>query len=132
MKAPAAVGSRLNALIPRRWSARAFADRPVEPEKLSSLLEAGRWAASSFNEQPWRFLVAPREDREGFERLLSCLVEVNQKWAKSAPVLILTAAKLYFERSDAANRHAFHDVGLATANVMLEAVALRLSVHALA
>jgi nitroreductase len=132
MEKPAAARFPIHDLIARRWSPRVFADRPVEPEKLSSLLEAGRWAASSFNEQPWRFLVAPREDREGFERLFSSLVEANQKWAKSAPVLVLTAAKLYFEKSGAANRHALHDVGLATANVMLEAVALGLSVHAMA
>src|SRR5262245_54994017 len=117
MEKPAAVRFPVHDLIARRWSPRAFADRAVEPEKLASLLEAARWAPSSFNEQPWRFLVAPREDREGFERLLSSLVEVNQKWAKQAPVLVLSAAKLYFEKSGAPNRHAFHDVGLATENL---------------
>src|ERR1700737_2358378 len=71
-------------LLRRRWSPRAFADRPVEPEKLCSLLEAARWAPSSFNEQPWFFLVAIREDREEFNRMLSCLVEGNVAWAQKA------------------------------------------------
>lgn len=65
-------------LIARRWSPRAFSDRPVEPADLRSLLEAARWAASSFNEQPWFFLVARREDPEAFERMLGCLVEGNR------------------------------------------------------
>ena len=72
-------------LITRRWSPYAFADRPVSLEDLRSLFEAARWAASSYNEQPWSYLVATRDDKEGFERLLSCLVEGNQVWAKAAP-----------------------------------------------
>jgi len=120
--------------IARRWSPRAFSERPVEPEKIGSLLEAARWAPSSFNEPPWRFLVAARhEDPEGFERLANCLVEGNRSWASRAPVLILTIAKTYFgDNPEKKNRHAWHDVGLAAAQLVLQATALGLSTHFMA
>ncbi len=119
-------------LLRRRWSPRAFADRAVEPEKLRILLEAARWAPSSFNEQPWSFIVATHENRVEYERLLSCLVEGNQRWAKTAPVLMLSVAKLAFERTGKPNRHAFHDVGLAVENLVIQATALGLIVHQMA
>ena len=117
-------------LIARRWSPRSFADRPVEREKICSLLEAARWAPSSYNEQPWRFLVATREDPDTFERLSSCLIEGNRSWASRAPVLILTIAKTFLrDDPQRRNRHAFHDVGLATAQLVLQATALDLYAH---
>src|SRR3954451_10805439 len=81
-------------LIAKRWSPRAFADTPVEPEKLRSLFEAARWAASSGNEQPWRYIVATKSSQPEYDRLLSVLVERTQLWAKSAPVLALSVAIL--------------------------------------
>ncbi len=119
-------------LLRRRWSPRAFADRPVEREKLCSLLEAARWAPSSFNEQPWFFLVAMREDREEFNRMLSCLVEGNVAWAQKAPVLMISVAKLKFEKSGKSNRHAFHDVGQAVADMTTQATSVGLAVHQMA
>src|SRR6266852_5507008 len=91
-------------LLARRWSPRAFSDRPVEPEKLRSLLEAARWAPSSYNEQPWAYLVAIQEDPVEYARLLSVLVEGNVAWAQRAPVLMLSIAKLNFDRSSKPNR----------------------------
>src|SRR4051812_13695224 len=76
-------------LLRKRWSPRAFADRAVERDKLLSVLEAARWAPSSNNEQPWSFVVATRDEPGEFARLLACLVEKNQSWAKSAPVLMI-------------------------------------------
>ncbi|HVS35528.1 MAG TPA: nitroreductase family protein [Gemmataceae bacterium] len=119
-------------LLKRRWSPRAFADRLVEPEKLRSLLEAARWAPSSFNEQPWIFLIGTRDRPEEYERVLGCLVEFNQAWAKAAPVLLLTCAHLTFDRNGQPNRHAFHDVGLAMANLTMQATAEGLAVHQMA
>ena len=115
-------------LIASRWSPLAFADRPVEREILGSLLEAARWAPSCFNEQPWAFLVATSAEAESFERLASCLVEGNS-WAKQAPVLMLSVAKLAFERNGRPNRHALHDLGLAAGNLVMQAQALGLAVH---
>jgi len=118
--------------LKRRWSPRAFSDRPVEPEKLLSLWEAARWAASTGNEQPWYFIVASKEDAAEYARLLSCLRENNQQWASRAPVLMVSVAKLAFEANGQPNRHAFHDVGLAVANLILQATALGLYVHQMA
>ena len=122
----------IHELLRERWSPRAFADRMVEPEELRSLLEAARWAPSSFNEQPWSFIVATKEHPGEYERLLSCLVEGNVRWAQHAPVLMLSVAKLAFERNQKPNRHAFHDVGLAVENLVIQGMALGLFVHQMA
>ncbi len=115
-----------------RWSPRAFADRPVSDRDLKTVLEAARWAASSNNEQPWRFLVARKSDGDRFEKILSTLVPFNQSWAKSAPVLIITAVKRTFTQSGAENPHAKHDAGAALAHIALQATALGLHAHAMA
>jgi nitroreductase len=116
-------------LIAARWSPYAFADRPVARSDLLSLFEAARWAPSSFNEQPWSYLVATRDDPEAFARMLSCLVEGNQAWAKAAPVLALGCTSLKFARNDRPNAAAVHDLGLASGALVLEATARGLAVH---
>ncbi|MEH2125985.1 nitroreductase family protein [Nostoc sp.] len=118
-------------LIQSRWSSRAFADRSVEQDKLLSLLEAARWAPSSYNHQPWSFIVATKDDSTEYNRLLSTLVEFNQGWAKNAPVLILAVAKILTDDGKT-NRHAFHDVGLALENLILQATSLGLFAHQIA
>lgn len=119
-------------LLEQRWSPLAFSERLVEPEKLCSVLEAARWAASSYNEQPWSFIVATKDNQGEFERLLDCLAEGNQEWAQKAPVLIIPVAKLHFERNGKENRHAFHDVGAAVTNLAIQATALGLFIHQMA
>ena len=116
-------------LIARRWSPYGFDERPVAPEDVCSLFEAARWAASSFNEQPWRYIVARRAEAGEFGRLLSCISERNRTWARSAPVLALGAVRLHFERNGAPNAVALHDLGLAAGNLSLEATARGLFVH---
>lgn len=116
----------------RRWSPRGFQDRDVESEKLLRCLEAARWAPSNFNEQPWRFLVATRDDEREFARMLDCLTEGNQRWARKAPVLMLTFAKCTHTKNDEKNRTAEHDVGLAVSNLTLQATHEGLSVHQMA
>ncbi|MBI3329879.1 MAG: nitroreductase family protein [Nitrospinae bacterium] len=132
MQKPAETTYPIEELLKRRWSPRAFSDRPVEPEKLLSLWEAARWAASTGNEQPWYFIVATKQDAVEYARLLSCLRENNQQWASRAPVLMVSVAKLAFEANGQPNRHAFHDVGLAVANLIVQATALGLYVHQMA
>ena len=122
----------IHELIRRRWSPRAFSDLPVEPDKLLSLFEAARWAASSNNEQPWAFLVATQHDPKHFEAMASVLVEFNRAWANKAPVLILTLAHIQFEKDGKPNRHAFYDLGQAAANLALQATALGLTTHPMA
>lgn len=118
-------------LLRRRWSPRAFSSRPIPAESIRSLLEAARWAPSSFNAQPWRFLIATRDDEPAFERMLDCLVEGNQAWARHAPLLMLTVARLAFDDGKP-NRHALHDVGQAAAHLTVQAMALGLFVHQMA
>ena len=119
-------------LIRRRWSPRAYEDLPVEPEKLLSLFEAARWAASGSNEQPWAFLVATRQDPENYAAMLSVLVEFNRGWADKAPVLILTLAHTQFEKDGRPNRHGSYDLGQAAASLSLQATALGLEAHQMA
>jgi nitroreductase len=119
-------------LLRRRWSPRAFAERPVEPDKLARMFEAARWSASCFNEQPWSFIVATRDDEAEFARLVSCLVEGNQAWAASAPVLMVSVARLNFAQNGKPNRTAIHDVGLATSQMIVQAMAMGLFAHPMA
>ncbi|MFQ5597032.1 MAG: nitroreductase family protein [Nitrospiria bacterium] len=119
----------IHPLVAARWSPYAFSDRPVAEDDLRSLFEAARWAASSYNEQPWCFFVAMRDDSKVFERLLSCLVEGNRLWAQAAPVLVLCAVQLKFSRNHQVNRAAVHDLGLAVGNLLIEATSRGLSVH---
>lgn len=116
-------------LLAERWSPYGFEDRPVSDADLRSLFEAARWAASSYNEQPWNYLVATRENSQEFGRLLSCLVEANQAWAKAAPVLVLGVVSLRFAKNKQDNRAAVHDLGLAAGNLVVEATARGLAVH---
>lgn len=132
MEKPADVQFHIQDLLRRRWSPRAFADQPVEREKIQSLLEAARWAPSCFNEQPWVFILATIQDPESHQKVLSCLVEGNQIWAKRAPLLLLTVAKIHFDHNGQVNRHAYHDVGLAVGNLVMQATAMELSVHQMA
>jgi len=129
---PADTTYAIEPLLQQRWSPRAFAARPVEPAKLLRLWEAARWSASCTNQQPWYFIVATKEDPVEYARLLSCLRENNQQWASSAPVLMVSVAKLAFDMNDQPNRYAFHDVGLAVANLIFQATALGLYVHQMA
>ena len=132
MKKPAITDHPLHDLMAERWSPRAFADKSVSDDQVGSLLEAARWAASCFNEQPWRFITATREQKDAFAGLLGCLAEKNQSWAKNAAVLMISVASTTFAHNGKANRHAYHDVGLATAQLVLQATAMGLGVHQMA
>ncbi len=119
----------IHRLLTERWSPYSFADRPVLKADLLSLLEAARWAPSSYNEQPWHYIVATKDDPADFQQLLTCLVEANQVWAAVAPVIILGVISLKFTRNGKDNRAAAHDLGLASGNLSLEATARGLLVH---
>lgn len=119
-------------VIPCRWSPYAYTPRTVEREKLLSCFEAARWAASSFNEQPWSFLVAFREQEAEFAKMLDCLVEANQQWAQNVGVLILTVTRSRFQKNEKPNRVALHDLGAAAAHFALQAAELGLQAHQMA
>ncbi|MEK6285342.1 MAG: nitroreductase family protein [Acidobacteriota bacterium] len=129
---PAQTDYPINELMPRRWSPRAFEEgRPVEREKVLTMLEAARWAPSCFNDQPRRFLVFDGSDLDALAKARDCLTEGNA-WARKAPVLMLSVARETFEQSGKPNRWAQHDTGLATENLLLEAVELGLAAHPMA
>jgi nitroreductase len=115
-----------------RWSPRSFSSREVPNELIETILEAGRWAASSYNEQPWRFIVAKKEDTEAFQKLLSVLIPFNQAWAKNAAFLVLTVARGNFSHNESPNAYAIHDAGAALAHMMLQATASGLQAHGMA
>jgi nitroreductase len=108
-------------LLSDRWSPTAFSNRPVADEDLRSIFEAARWTASTFNEQPWRYILATRADHEGFDRLLSCLDDANAVSAKEAPVLVLCCTRLTIDQKGQPNTAAEHDLGAASASLTLEA-----------
>ena len=127
--APAVPG--VEDLFLRRWSPRAFADKDVSNEDLKKIFEAARWAASSYNEQPWRFFLGRRGD-DTYKKILDALVEFNQNWARSAPVLILSVASNKFLHNGSPNQYALHDTGAATISIALQATALGLHTHSMA
>ena len=132
MRKPAETQFDVHPLIRDRWSPVCFSTRPIEPELLGSLFEAARWLPSSYNEQSWAFCIATQDQPREFAALLGCLVEANQIWAKHVYALVISVAKLAFERNGKPNRHAFHDVGLATQNLFLQATSLGLFCHPMA
>ncbi len=132
MQKPAPSDFPVHELIRERWSPRAFADKPVPQDVLRSIFEAARWAPSSNNEQPWAYIVAMKEHKENFEKMLSVLVEFNAGWAKSASVVALAVARLTFAKNNTPNRNAQYDTGAASALLSMEATAHGLAVHQMA
>ena len=114
-----------------RWSPRSFADREVSAADLNRIFEAAHWAASSYNEQPWRFLVGARGSVT-HKKIFSTLIGFNQGWAGSAPVLILGAANTKFSHNGSPNGYALYDLCAAAAILCLQAAALGLKTHSMA
>jgi nitroreductase len=111
-----------------RWSPRSFTDREVSKADLAKVFEAARWAASSFNEQPWRFLVGTRNST-AYQKIFDSLMPFNQQWAYAAPVLILGTARTKFSHNGTPNRVALFDLGAASSYLTLQAAALGLVAH---
>jgi nitroreductase len=132
MEKPASNAHPIHDLLRRRWSPRVFMDKPVSSKILRSLFEAARWAPSSYNDQPWVYFLATREEIEDFARLLSVLTDQNFVWARKAPVLALSVARMNFNHNGKPNRVALHDVGAASAQLTLEATSRGLGVRQIA
>jgi nitroreductase len=115
-------------LLARRWSARAFSTKTVEKSKLLSILEAARWAPSSRNEQPWRYVVFTDDNREKLDKARSVLLEINN-YAKRAPILICAITKRTYSDNGIYNRLHFHDLGAANENMFLESFNQGLIMH---
>ncbi len=117
-------------VLNERYSPPAFSYRAVTDAELELVLEAARWAPSSMNEQPWRFLVT-RKGGEGYEAMLASLNPSNQLWADKAPVLMLNLVHRTLSRNGQENYHARHDLGLATAQRTAQATELGMGLHIL-
>lgn len=115
--------------LAERWSPYGFSEKPVARDDLNALFEAARWTQSSYNEQPWRYIVVCKQDIGLFNKLLGCLVEGNQTWARFAPVLALGVISEAFTRNGKPNVAAAHDLGAASSALTLEATIRGLSVH---
>ncbi len=119
----------IHELLAKRYSPRALSDKTIGTEKIIDLLEAARWAPSSMNEQPWRFIIARKEDSSDFHKILGVLNETNRLWAKNASALILTIAKLETDSSKQINKYALYDLGNAVANLTFQATSMELFVR---
>lgn len=118
--------------LAQRWSPRAFDARPIEPATLASLFEAARWSASTFNGQPWRFIVATQDHANEFKKMVACLNASNQRWAPNAPVLMMTAAKTTFDADGSAHWLHLYDLGLAVQNLIVQATSMGLMARQMA
>ncbi len=117
-------------LLQMRWSPRTFDDREIQDQELNQLLEAARWAASSYNRQPWRFIYA-KKGTEAYDRIVDCLSDFNKRWAATAPLLLLSAYKEKTENGDD-NFHALHDLGLSLGNMGIQAQHMGIVMHHMA
>src|SRR6187401_2753269 len=103
-----------------RWSPRALSGESITHDELMSLFEAARWAPSSFNNQPWRFIYAKRTSSD-WAKFLDLLVEGNKIWAKDAGVLIVIISRKNFEYNEKPSITHQFDTGAAWENLALEA-----------
>ena len=118
------------ALLKQRYSPRTFKEEKIKKQHLNQLFEAARWAASSNNLQPWRFLYA-EQNTDAYEKIVSCLSEENKKWASKAPLLMLS---IYKENNPDGkeNFHALHDLGLSLGNMTMQAQYMGIALHHMA
>jgi len=123
---------KLNDVLEKRWSPRAFSDKPVETEKLERVFEAARRAPSCANEQPWRFIIGLKGHGETWEKIFGVLDEFNQLWAHQAPVLGIVVGQSHFIKSGDPNKHWFYDCGQSMAYLTFQATVEGLFVHQMA
>lgn len=118
-------------LIKNRWSPRGYSDKEVSDESLRKIFEAARWAPSSANEQPWRFILG-KKGTQSWQKIFDCLDDGNRTWNQYVPVLIMTVAKKTFARNGKPNKHFYYDLGQSVAYLTLQATEQGLYVHQMA
>ena len=119
----------LHELISERYSPRAFSDKPITKEQIKTILKAASLAASSYNEQPWRFIYALKSNPIAFDKMFNCIMEFNHAWAKHATALIVCVVKDNLSLNDKPNTHAWHDMGLAVGNLSIQALSMGIYVR---
>lgn len=118
----------IHPLLLNRWSPRSMTGEEISDEELMCLFEAARWAPSSYNAQPWRFIYAKR-NTPSWKKLFELMIEFNQSWTKNASALVVMISRNTFEKNNKpAHTHSF-DTGAAWMSLALEAEARGLVVH---
>ncbi len=118
----------INDIFIKRWSPRAMSGKGITQQELMTLFEAARWAPSSFNNQPWRFIYAHRNTPD-WDLLYNLMVPANQEWAKNAAVLVVVISHNNFEyNNQPARTHSF-DTGSAWMSLALQATFMNLVAH---
>ncbi len=128
MDKPAMTNFDIHPILKKRWSPRSFKDQKVDKESLQRIFEAARWTPSSSNDQPWRFIVGIKGDKT-WDMIMETLVDFNQKWAKLAPVLVLSIGKKISDKNGKPSRTFMYDVGQSVAHITFQAMYEGLFVH---
>lgn len=118
----------INPSILSRWSPRAMSGEEISDDELMSIFEAAKWAPSSYNNQPWRFIYAKR-NTEHWDNLFNLMIEFNQSWTKNAAALVVIISRKNFEHNNQPTRTHSFDTGAAWENMALEAESLGLVIH---
>lgn len=121
----------IHPLLKKRWSPRAFSEKPVSEQDVNEIFTAASWAASAMNEQPWHYVYALR-GTEGFGNLWECLKSGNQPWTKNAAVLFVALQRNTYTKNGNPNKWAMHDVGMANAQLLLQATSKNIYGHLMA
>ncbi|MHC4356792.1 MAG: nitroreductase family protein [Planctomycetota bacterium] len=114
-----------------RWSPRSMTGQAMDPQDLSSLFEAARWAPSAFNNQPWRFYYALK-DSDSFQDLLGLLVEKNRQWCVNAACLMIVVSKKTYDHNGRPMRSHVYDTGAAWMALAIEGIRRGYVVHGMA
>ena len=122
---------QIDPMFTDRWSPRSFLSDPIPEETILGLFEAARWTPSCYNEQPWFFLYTTKNS-EDYPKFLSLLVDTNQQWAKSAPVLLFVLTANNFTKSGKPNNWAQFDAGSAWMSLAFQARKAGLYAHGMA
>src|SRR6266542_6594954 len=110
----------IHPLLLHRWSPRATSGEEISDTELMRLFEAARWAPSSYNGQPWRFIYAKR-NTEYWDKFLNLMVDFNKSWAKNATVLVVIVSRKNFEHNEQPSVTHQFDAGAAWENHVLQA-----------
>lgn len=121
----------LDYLLSKRWSPRSFKNIDIDLSTIRKIFNAGKQIASSYNEQPWRFILTTQKS-SSYEKMFSALSSFNQKWASTAPILGIGFAKLEFSNQDEKNKHAKYDLGAFMTTATLKALEYDVFVHQMA
>jgi nitroreductase len=119
----------INPLILNRWSPRSMTGEELDDDTIMSLFEAARWAPSSYNNQPWRFIYAKRNTPQHWNKLFNLLVEPNKAWTKNAALLVVVISGKNFEYNEKYSITHQYDAGAAWENLALEASSRGLVAH---